>query len=190
RSMSTVAEVIEPSSPPQSLPQQRKGLQKLMRGFGRNIWALNDQVLISGTNFATNVLTARAMADRQAEFGTFSVIYGVLLICNILQSTLVTQAHNVLGSLRSGTDYRRYTASTAVQQLFIVLIEAVLVVPIVLYGYHRGWASEAMLIALIPSIVAWQLQEYVRRVLYTEGRFADAFLNDVISYGGQTLVIV
>ena len=172
-------------------PAQPHGrTSRFLRGFGRNVWRLNDQILISGTNFATNVLTARAMADHQAEFGTFSVIYGVLLICNILQSTLITQAHNVLGSLRSGVDYRRYTASTAVQQLIIVLIEAVLVVPIVSYGYFRGWASEAMLIALIPSIVAWQLQEFVRRVLYTEGRYGAAFVNDIISYGGQTIVIV
>ncbi len=162
----------------------------MLRGFGKNIWALSDQILISGTNFATGILTARAMGARQAEFGTFSVIYGVLLLCNILQSTLITQAHNVLGSLRSGKDYRKYTASSAVQQFIIVAIEAILVVPIVLFAYLRGWSSLAMLIALIPSIVAWQLQEFVRRVLYTEGRFGDAFLNDIVSYGGQTIIIL
>ena len=47
---------------------------------------------------------------------------------------------------------------------------------------HRCW------IALVPSIIAWQLQEFIRRVLYTEGRLGAAFLNDIISYGGQILV--
>ena len=47
-----------------------------------------------------------------------------------------------------------------------------------------------MLMAIVPSIVAWQLQEFVRRVMYTEGRFAAAFWNDVVSYGGQLLVVV
>jgi O-antigen/teichoic acid export membrane protein len=40
-----------------------------------------------------------------------------------------------------------------------------------------------------PAIVAWQLQEFIRRVLYTECRFAAAFWNDVISYGGQTILV-
>jgi thymidylate kinase len=46
-----------------------------------------------------------------------------------------------------------------------------------------------MFVALIPSIVFWQLQEFVRRVMYTEHRFGAAFLNDIISYGGQTVAI-
>jgi O-antigen/teichoic acid export membrane protein len=117
------------------------------------------------------------------------VIYGVLLFCNIIQSTLITQAHNVLAATRTGHDYRRYTGSAAVQQLMIVAIEVMLVAPIALVGYFIGWTTTAMLIALIPAIVAWQLQEFVRRVLYTEGRYGDAFLNDVISYGGQTIII-
>jgi O-antigen/teichoic acid export membrane protein len=185
--MSTVADVIRPSLSHETPPQPPEEPKGLLRGFGKNIWALNDQILISGTNFATTVLTARSLNDR--EFGAFSVIYGVLLLCNIVQSTLITHAHNVLGAIRMGRDYRRFTGSTAVQQLIIVAIEAILVVPIAVAGYFAGWTSTAMLVALIPSIVAWQLQEFVRRVLYTEGRYADAFLNDVISYGGQTVVI-
>jgi O-antigen/teichoic acid export membrane protein len=33
-------------------------------------------------------------------------------------------------------------------------------------------------------------QEFVRRVLYTEGRLAAAVVNDLVSYGGQTIAIV
>ena len=40
----------------------------------------------------------------------------------------------------------------------------------------------------MPSIIAWQLQEFIRRVLYTEGRMAGAFVNDLVSYGGQTVI--
>lgn len=189
--MSTVAPVIEPSlSQPTEKPVLDYSAPALKKKFGKNIWALGDQILISGTNFATGVLTARAMHASPAEFGTFSVVYGVLLLCNILQSTLITQAHNVLGATLSGKNYREYTGSTAWQQVIIVLIEALLTVPIAIFAYMKGWSSAAMLVALIPSIVAWQLQEFVRRVLYTEGRYGDAFINDIISYGGQTLVIV
>jgi O-antigen/teichoic acid export membrane protein len=42
-----------------------------------------------------------------------------------------------------------------------------------------------LLALLAPTILAWQLQEFSRRVLSTERRLAAAFGNDLISYGGQ-----
>lgn len=166
---------------------------KLRGLLGRNVWALADQVLMSGTNFATAALTLRALAlDGEAgkkEFGTFSTIYAVLLFANILQSTLVTQPHNVIGVTRDGEDYRRYTSSTAFAQLWMLLIEAALAIVLAIGASHRGHDAAAMMVALIPSIIFWQLQEFVRRVMYTERRFGAAFVNDIISYGGQTVVL-
>jgi O-antigen/teichoic acid export membrane protein len=63
------------------------------------------------------------------------------------------------------------------------------VLPLIAIGYARGWSGFPMLVALVPAIVFWQLQEFLRRVLYTEGRYTAAFVNDVVSYGGQTLVL-
>ncbi len=189
--MSTVVSVIEPPEPavvpPPAEAESEGGLRRLLT---RNFWALCDQVMISGTNFATMVLIARAFGERQAEFGTFSVIYGVYLWCNIFQGTLVTQPHNVLGANRSGDDYRRYTTSTAVEQLMLAALEAALLIPIALFAYMAGWSSWHLVVALVPTIIAWQMQEFVRRVMYTEQRYFDAFLNDVVSYGGQTILIV
>jgi O-antigen/teichoic acid export membrane protein len=153
-----------------------------------NKWALLDQVLISGANFLTGVLTARALT--QSEFGAFSIVFGVLLFANILQSTLITQAHNVLGATRVGREYQRYTGSTAFGQILMVAIEALLIVPVMLFAYYKGWAGAGMLVALIPAIVFWQLMEFCRRVLYTEGRYGAAFANDMISYGGQTALLI
>src|SRR5687768_15710441 len=154
----------------------------------KNSFAFADQVLISGTNFVTGVLTARALD--QGEFGVFSVIYAGLLFANIIQSTLITQAHNVLGATRAGDDYRRYTSSTAAAQLLVAAVLALLVLPLVIIAFARGWSSAPMLLAIIPAIVFWQLQEFVRRVLYTEQRYARAFCNDLIGYGGQTLLLI
>jgi O-antigen/teichoic acid export membrane protein len=63
------------------------------------------------------------------------------------------------------------------------------VLPLIAIGYARGWSGFPMLVALVPAIVFWQLQEFIRRVLYTEGRYTGAFFNDVISYGGQAAVL-
>ena len=182
--MSTVAPVIEYAKPE---PKRLFGLD--LRKLGKNVWALMDQVLISGANFVTQVLVARAMGDHQSEFGTFAVVIGVLLWCNMFQSTLITQAHNVLGATRVGQAYRRYTSSTAFEQIILLAIQVALALPMIFIAYALGWSSAAMIVALVPTIVTWQSMEFVRRVLYTEGRYRDAFLTDLIGYGGQRALL-
>lgn len=155
---------------------------------GRNLWGLADQLLISFTNFVTMILVARGLDDR-AAFGTFTLIYSALLFANIIQFALVTQPHNVIGATRHGEDYRLYTATTGFVQLLLALALGA-IAAIVATGATLARASFATeLIALVPSIIAWQLQEFIRRVLYTEGRMNGACINDLISYGGQTLII-
>jgi O-antigen/teichoic acid export membrane protein/thymidylate kinase len=154
-----------------------------------HVWALSDQVLISGTNFATGVFTANALAENKSEFGIFSSIYALLLFSNIFQSTLITQAHNVIGATRLGRAYQRYTSSTAAAQIAIILVQVILAVVAAIVAHSRGWDAAPMLVALVPSIIFWQLQEFLRRALYTEHRYTAAFINDVVSYGGQALLI-
>src|SRR5678815_3258175 len=81
----------------------------ITRRLGKNLWALADQVLISGANFVTMLLAFRGMGE--ARFGEFTLIYTALLFANMMQSALITQPHNVLGATRKGLDYIRYTTS-------------------------------------------------------------------------------
>jgi O-antigen/teichoic acid export membrane protein len=159
------------------------------RKRGRSLWALADQVLISGTNFVTMVLVARGLDP--AGFGAFNLVYGALLFANLFQSALVTQPHNVLGTRhgRRGPAYARYTTSTFLGQLVIVLVCATAALAGAGVAQVNGWQTAGLLMSLAPAIVGWQLQEFVRRVLYTEGRFSAALVNDVLSYGGQTIAI-
>ena len=130
---------------PKLEPRQRSSL------LGKDVWALGDQVLISGTNFVTMVLAARGL--HPAAFGAFTLVYSALLFANILQSTLVTQAHNVMGAARSGSDYIRYTTSTAVSQLMIGAAEGAIAAIVALVAWQQGWGAAPMLIALVPAIV-------------------------------------
>ena len=162
----------------------------LFRKFasGRSPWGLADQVLISGCNFVTMVLAGRGMGT--SGFGEFSLVYNVLLFANMIQMSLVTQPHNVLGTGRDRKEsYLDYTSSTAASQVAIAAIQAFITAGWVIVAHARGWHCAGLLMALVPAIVAWQLQEFVRRILYTEGRTGAAFANDVISYGGQALWI-
>ena len=182
--MSSASAPILPFAPPPT-----GWARRLARGLaGRNLWALADQVLISGANFVSVVLPKRTMSEE--AFGTFSLVYSVLLLANIVQSTLLTQPHNVLAVGRAGDGYRRYTTGTAVAQLLLAGVQAMALCVAVGVARRHGWAATPMLVAMVPAVVGWQLQEFCRRVLYTEERFAAAFWNDVVSYGGQTAVVI
>jgi len=151
-------------------------------------WAVADQMAISAANFVTVVLLARGLS--QADFGGFTLVYSVLLFANSLQSGLITQPHNILGATRRGTDYSRYTTSTAVSQLVLAALVSALGLASWALALLVGWDAAPLLLAMAPALAAWQLQEFVRRVLYTEGRLAAALVNDLVSYGGLVLALL
>src|ERR1700759_1411207 len=111
--MTTAAAPILALETPVETPRRRRRL------LGKDIWALADQVLISGSNFVTMVLAARGLHPE--AFGAFTLVYSALLFPNVLQSTLITQPPNVIGAARTGADYVRYTTSTAITQLGMTL---------------------------------------------------------------------
>lgn len=167
-----------------------RGIRDLRLGglLQRGFWGLCDQALISASNFITTVVLARTL-DR-TDFGAFALVYAAIVFANSLQSALVTQPHNVLGATRDGDDYRRYTTNTAVSQICLTGLMALIALLCAIVARRAAWGIAPLLLPLVPAIIAWQLQEFVRRVLYTEGRLRAAFANDAVSYGTQAVAIV
>jgi len=125
-----------------------------------------------------------------SHFGAFALSLAVLYFLNTLQVGFVTRPHNVIGATMEGETYRRYTTSTAISQFAFTLASA-LFVGAAAFGasfLHNGAAT--LLAALVPAVVFWQLQEFVRRVLYTEERLAGAFANDLVNYSAQVVMIL
>ena len=161
---------------------------RFVSALGGAPWAVADQMAISAANFVMVVLLARGLS--QADFGGFTLVYSVLLFANSLQSGLVTQPHNILGATRRGTDYLRFTTSTAVSQLVLAALVSALGMAAWVLAVLVGWDAAPLLLAMAPAMAAWQLQEFVRRVLYTEGRLAAALANDLVSYGGLVMALL
>ncbi len=155
---------------------------------GRRVasWALADQALISAGNFLTVLLVARALPID--AFGIYTVAYTSLYVSNTLQSALIAEPHAVLSASRLGRAYVDFTTSTGVLQLGmsaftgIVAIVAALIIGL-------GSDVSMLVLALGFAAIGWQLQEFCRRVLYVESRNSAAFANDVVSYGGQLLLV-
>jgi O-antigen/teichoic acid export membrane protein len=152
------------------------------------VWGILDQGLVSGVNFLTIVLLARALAP--ADFGYFVLAFTVLQTAGTLQAALVTRPHNVLGAVRRGREYADYSTTTAAAQLAVTGALAGLAAAAAGVAYAAGIAQAPLLLALAPALVGWQLQELGRRMLYTERRLGAALGNDLLSYGAQAVALV
>ena len=119
-------------------------------------------------NFGTTVLLARALGP--AEFGTFSVAYVLLVLSNSLQTSLVTQPHNVLGAPLEGAAYRDYTTSSAVGQVAVAVAFTLLALTAATLAPVLTVPGSGVLLALAAAIPAWQLQELVMRKAGMESR--------------------
>ena len=132
------------------------------------------------------VVAARVLTT--ADFATYALAYTAMWALNGLQSSLITQPHSVLASHTDLHAYRRFTSATALMQLALCFA---LGIPFLLAGVVAMVAGAGpALIALGFALVTWQAQEFLRRVLYFEGRLKAVVVLDVISYGGQLGAIV
>jgi O-antigen/teichoic acid export membrane protein len=147
-------------------------------------WVIGDQALISLSNFIGMVVIARGLPP--AAFGVYVLAYTALTVVNNVQSALITQPHSVIAADK-GDDYRRYTTSTLVSQLALAGAVAGPLLIAGAVGVGPG-GDGSLLIGLGAAVATWQSQEFVRRVLYFEGRLMAVFANDAISYGGQLIL--
>jgi O-antigen/teichoic acid export membrane protein len=155
---------------------------------GTSAWGLADQVLISGATFGTMAYLAKGLGP--AEFGAFSLAYLALLLANSMQGALVCQPHNILGSPLEGAAFRNFTSSLALGQLVVAATFGALVLAGAAVAAALGLNAHGLLLPLAVAIPAWQMQEFVRRVLYTKGRVQAALWNDAVSYGGQLALVI
>lgn len=169
----------------------RDSRRSRLRPGGRvriEVWGVLDQTLVSGVNFLTIVLLARALAP--SDFGYFVIAFTILQSAGMLQAALVTRPHNVLGATRSGRPYIDYTTAAAATQVGLACALALLAVLGAAVAYAAGSTQWSLCLVLVPALLGWQLQEFGRRVLYTERRLLRAFANDVLAYGSQAAALV
>jgi O-antigen/teichoic acid export membrane protein len=150
-------------------------------------FGLVDQSLISGTNFVVFLVAARALGP--SGFGVFSLLLTAMGIFAIFQSSLITLPHNVLGAIRKGVDYRRYTGTALTLQLALAILTCVAY--LLASGVSVRLYSElvVVLVAMAFSAAAFQLQGFIRGVLYTEFRIAAAMVNDMLTYGLRLVLV-
>lgn len=151
----------------------------------KGVWALADQMLVSGANFATALVLARC-TDR-GEYGAYVLAFSVMLFLSGLQAALITGPMMVLSPAREAGEFRRYVTSLAALQLATGAGGAALAFAAVgvMSFLPAGESLRGAFAGMATAVFFVQTQEFARRVLLARLAPARAFVNDLVFRGLQ-----
>jgi len=143
-------------------------------------------------NFLTSAVLARMLGVH--EFGVFSVFYIILQYLNSIQLALIVSPMMTLAPQITDESERAiflkgmggyqyaFSAAGFALTLLLALVEK----------FHLGPANldPGVLLPFALSIFCFQAQDWLRRFWYVDERGRAVFVNDVISYVGQVVVLL
>lgn len=150
------------------------------RGAREGYLAAVDQAAISASNFLATIILARSVTP--TELGVYGVGFVALRLVRSFQEGLVVQPLNVFGAGMDTASFRRYATSATLLQVALSLAFS-------LAAALGGWlltitgndTAGPALFSLWFAFLWWQLQEHIRRMLYTRGLLFAAMLNTVVA---------
>jgi O-antigen/teichoic acid export membrane protein len=145
----------------------------------RASWALIDQGLVSLGTFAVNIMLARHLP--LAEFGIFAMIVGLLLLLQVINTTLIFFPL-IIAMPSSGPD-RGDLIWSSVTLLVVTAIplSVAVIVGVSIFGH------QSLVLPVLVWFLAWQFHELMRRLLFSDFRFRAAIAGDAVSYCGQAI---
>jgi O-antigen/teichoic acid export membrane protein len=136
--------------------------------------------VISLSNFLATIILARAVDPTQ--LGIYGVGFVTLRLVRSVQDGIIVQPLNVYGAGMDDASFRSYATSTSILQLILASVTALIVAA-------GGWMLTLLgndiagptLFSLWFAFLGWQLQEYIRRMLYTRGSVFSAVVNTILA---------
>lgn len=145
-------------------------------------WALADQGVVSAGTFLVSILMARVLPA--ADYGGYGLIVGSMIFVNSLHAALVTYPLAVKGAPAEADELLRLAGASLVFTAAMLLPFGLVVFGVtVLLGRTSvfGWA--------LLALVAWQLQETLRRAMHCRMQHRRALWGDAVSYLGQVALV-
>jgi len=159
------------------------------RGARQGYLAAIDQGAISLSNFLATIILARNISP--TELGVYGVGFVALRLVRAIQEGIAIQPLNVFGPGLDEKEFRRYATATSVIQVLLAILSAAIVAAV-------GWVltitgndvAGPTLFSLWFAFLWWQLQEYLRRMLYTRGAVFNAVLNTLLANGVRLALMI
>jgi O-antigen/teichoic acid export membrane protein len=148
-----------------------------------------DQGVISLSNFLATIILARNVDPTQ--LGVYGVGFVTLRLVRAFQDGLIVQPMNVFGAGMEQDEFKQYATNTSLFQIGLALISASVVAV-------SGWVLTELgndtagptLFALWLPFLWWQMQEYLRRMLYTRGLVLNAVISSFIANGVRIAIMI
>ena len=152
-------------------------------------WAMADQGMVSAVNFLTGLLLARYLGLE--EFGRYTLAWMAVEFLQSFQHSLIIAPMMSLGPQEERSRWKFYLGSVVSCQAILTLVSMTLFVAAiyVLSTAKPEWRMEGIILPLAAAALASQLQNFVRRYLFTCNRGEYAFAIDFVRYGGQIIVL-
>lgn len=166
----------------------RRAILRLSKG--KELSALCDQALVSGANFATNVILARVLGIR--EFGVFALSWMAVLFVYSLQWAFIVSPMMSVGPKQEEHNRPFYYGAVVIQELVFaaVSVAGMLIVLRISALHFPQWNIQGLGLPLSFAAFAYLLQDFVRRYFFSTGRSKFALLSDAISYLTQIPIIL
>lgn len=182
---------LDPSSKRWCSRSLLKSLVALFSGTSarKGYLAALDQGVISLTNFLATIILARNI--NPTELGVYGVGFIALRLARSFQEGITVQPVNVLGAAMDQMTFKRYATSSGVIQLIWAVISS-------LFVAIAGWVLTELgndtagpaLFSLWFAFLFWQLQEYIRRMLYTRQAVIHAVINTVVANAVRLTILL
>ncbi len=159
------------------------------QGARQGYLAAIDQSVISLANFVATIILARNVDPTQ--LGVYGVGFVTLRLVRAVQDGIIVQPMNVFGAGMTREEFRGYATSTSLFQIALAILSAAAVAACgwVLIETGNDTAGPTLFILWLPFLW-WQLQEYLRRMLYTRGLVFLAVITSVISNAARIGIMI
>ena len=141
-------------------------------------WALSDQVLVSACTFLTTLLVARLVSVE--AFSAFGLSVTATLFVSAMYRSYLTQPMSVLGVAEGADALTRRFRAVVVLHLWLWPLVCVAVAAL---GW-RYFPDQGFTLAVLGYLLAYLMQEAVRRLCFTTSSIRLAWLMDLVAYGG------
>jgi O-antigen/teichoic acid export membrane protein len=157
----------------------------LARWFVRPNWVLADQIVVSGSRFASGILVARFLGPEM--FGAFVLMQIAQTYASGCQTAVVISPMLVGAPRLEGLERERYLGGMfALQIMLSVVLSLALWILACAWRFFSPDANPDLthapgLTALIAAMVTFQFQDWQRRCFFAKGHSRGAFVIDVVN---------
>lgn len=155
----------------------------------KKTFAYSDQAVVSGTNFLVGIMLARALG--MDAYGTFVLGWmGVLFASSIQQAIILNPLYTLLPK-KVEEEKTLFKGGIVAMQLALTVLTIIIgyaTIPAIRY-YLPTETSTDFLIALPLVMGAYVTQDFLRRMLFVEGKANMALVGDIVAYGFQIPIL-